>query len=62
MTVIVENWRAPLSMLWVFRFITIGHGATVDEDAFITALQSGHLGGAALDVFSEELLSNTRLT
>lgn len=38
------------------RFYNIGRGTTVDERALIQALESGRLGAAYLDVFSEEPL------
>jgi glyoxylate/hydroxypyruvate reductase len=36
--------------------INIGRGALVDEPALVNALRTGHIGGAALDVFAEEPL------
>ena len=38
------------------RFINVGRGASVDEDAMIAALETGEIAGAALDVFVTEPL------
>lgn len=37
--------------------INVGRGGIVDEAALLTALQEGHIAGAAFDVFAEEPLS-----
>ena len=36
--------------------VNVGRGAVIDEDALVERLRSGHVGGAALDVFRTEPL------
>jgi glyoxylate reductase len=43
-------------------FANSARGRVVDEDALIEALETGHISGAALDVFPEEPRVNPRLT
>ena len=38
------------------RLYNVGRGALIDEDALAARLQSGHVAGAGLDVFTEEPL------
>lgn len=43
------------------RLINTAHGSIIDEDAVFEALKSGHLSGAAIDVFKEEPPYNSPL-
>ena len=43
------------------RLINTARGELIDEDALADAIESGHIGGAALDVFQEEPTRNHRL-
>ena len=42
------------------RFMNLGRGESVDEDALITALEQGKIAGAMLDVFHNEPLDQDR--
>jgi phosphoglycerate dehydrogenase-like enzyme len=41
------------------RFYNVGRGTTVDQDALIAALKSGHLNAACLDVMEPEPLPSS---
>lgn len=46
------KWMNPKSYL-----VNVARGKIVDEEALVKAIKSGHLAGAALDVFAKEPLS-----
>lgn len=43
------------------RIINCGRGGTIDEDALYQAIQDGKVAGAALDVYAEEPLQDSKL-
>ncbi|OLS38392.1 phosphoglycerate dehydrogenase [Bacillus sp. MRMR6] len=43
------------------RFINVARGGIIDENALVRAIQSGHVAGAALDVFEKEPVANPAL-
>ncbi len=43
------------------RIINCSRGGIIDEDALVVAIENGQIAGAALDVFSEEPLGESRL-
>jgi D-3-phosphoglycerate dehydrogenase / 2-oxoglutarate reductase len=43
------------------RIVNVARGGIIDEDALARAIESGHLGGAALDVFDTEPLTESPL-
>jgi phosphoglycerate dehydrogenase-like enzyme len=55
-TRLVFDAKAFAAMRTGARFINVGRGELVDENALVAALRSGHLAGAGLDVFATEPL------
>ncbi|MBI4442565.1 MAG: phosphoglycerate dehydrogenase [Acidobacteria bacterium] len=57
----IVNRDALQQMKKGVRIINTARGELVDEEALAEAVRSGHVGGAALDVFSHEPLKNSPL-
>jgi D-3-phosphoglycerate dehydrogenase / 2-oxoglutarate reductase len=55
----IVNAKTIASMKKGVRIINCARGELVDDAALTAALKSGHVGGAALDVFVEEPLKNS---
>ena len=53
------NSKAFAAMKRGVRLVNVGRGPVIDEQALITALSSGHVHSAALDVFEEEPLPSS---
>lgn len=43
------------------KIVNVARGGIIEEEALLRALESGHVAGAALDVFEEEPPQNTEL-
>lgn len=55
-TVNILNRERIMSMPQGAYIVNVGRGSAIDDDALCDALESGHLGGASLDVFKTEPL------
>jgi D-3-phosphoglycerate dehydrogenase len=55
----VINARTLAAMKKGVRIINCARGELIDDAALVAALKSGHVAGAALDVFCEEPLNNS---
>jgi len=55
----IVNAKTLAAMKKGVRIINCARGELVDDAALVEALKSGHVAGAALDVFSEEPLKNS---